>query len=175
VDLTLRTAKTGLVATRILRPLPLHTPPRVLFTKLRVGSDIEPTPREDDGKAVCRVSDGTEFRAWLADPWFVSKAVPLPCKGTPLGIDSYMLYAIPRFAGQPISGAFGPDLQTTMSVTGIVANEQVLCPHILYELANHIRPSKSEICAFCRRAPRFDPPAPSVAEGTLRHAAAACG
>jgi hypothetical protein len=124
--LTLRTAKTGLVATRVLRPLPLHTPPRVLFTRLRVGSEIEPPPREDDGKAVCRVSDGTGFRAWLADPWFVSKAVPLPQKGTPLGIDCYRLYAIPRFAGQPISGAFGPDLQTTMSVTEIVANEQVL-------------------------------------------------
>lgn len=35
----------------------------------------------------------------------------------------YRLCAIPRFAGQPLSGVFGPDLETTMSVVGIVHNE----------------------------------------------------
>jgi len=122
----------------------------------------------------------------------------------PLGIDCYRLYAIPRFAPQSISGVFGHDLPRKMSVSanepgsrhnvscfaGLVGHPShkvalqmshvgcgadFLCAHTLCELANHLGPSGSEICAFRRRAPRLDPPAPSVAEGKLRHAAAACG
>jgi hypothetical protein len=41
----------------------------------------------------------------------------------PLGTDCYRLYAIPRFARQPISGVFGRDLQRKISVSDIIANE----------------------------------------------------
>lgn len=50
----------------------------------------------------------------------------------PLGIDCYRLYAIPRLAGQLLSEVYGLDLQTTMSVVEIVANEQVLRHNEIY-------------------------------------------
>jgi hypothetical protein len=53
-------------------------------------------------------------------------------KGMPLGIDCHRSFAIPRFAGQPLPGVFGPDIQTTMSAVEIVANEQVLRHNEIY-------------------------------------------
>jgi hypothetical protein len=70
-------------------------------------------------------------------------------KVMPLGIDCYRLYAIPRFARQPISGVFGHDLQTNMSVADVVANEPgsrhnvscfaALVGHSSKEVASHLR------------------------------------
>jgi hypothetical protein len=43
-----------------------------------------------------------------------------------LSINCYRSLAIPRFASQPRSKMFGPDLETTILGTDIVANKQVL-------------------------------------------------
>jgi rRNA maturation endonuclease Nob1 len=44
-----------------------------------------------------------------------------------LSINCSSSHAIPRFASQPRSKMFGPNLQMTMSATDIVAKKQVLC------------------------------------------------
>jgi hypothetical protein len=66
-----------------------------------------------------------------------------------LSINCYRSLAIPRFASQPRSKMFGPDLETTMLATDIVANKQVLrdiggrsaglISHSSNQIALHIR------------------------------------
>jgi hypothetical protein len=115
-----------------------------------------------------------------------------------LSINCSRSHAIPRFASQPRSKMFDPDLQMTMSATDIVANKQVLrhngvCSaglvgHSSNQIALHIQyvgcstgllsahtPYEPIIQDRVYRHPcvmptcaLFQPAAPIVAEGKLR-------
>jgi hypothetical protein len=79
----------------------------------------------------------------------------LPVKGRRPVLAAIGLYESLHFAAQHLAGMSGPDLQTTMSVTNTVANEQVLHRNGSYFacLFSHSSRKVARICVMSAAAP----------------------